>query len=506
MTTPASVPRRARRAGRRSRAGWIGAALVVALQFAGCATGSLPGSPERVTDREAAAPSPLAAAMQCTSDLLTQHGVRGLSIRLDAVDGSAAPADAGRWLADAVARIGWPSGVALFPASQSPAAQSPTVALQATFDAPAAAGAPLLLTLTPYDPHSRAALAGGATGLALLDGDGPARFIAFGQAFSIAAATTRPAALRALVDAAAIDLVGRLARVPYWTCLGLDGQQPAVIELVQDWYDALAADPAAVIGYFQHQLRHRRVYDGPVDGAVNDAFKDAVAGARASLGLAAEPKLTLDFFRAYLDAPPGTLTAGMPATGVPAAGAPAASAPSVPVANRPGVPAMGAPVATGAAGSPAAGPGGSAAATPDLPLALSVRAANDARRFARGESILLAVRASRDAHVYCFLQDEQRQILRFFPNRFQPNARVASDAPLLLPGAMQYQLEMNRRGITETVACFATWREVLADLPPAIAGTDLSPLPVASLEQVRSAFARAAGGTFAHDVFELRAR
>jgi hypothetical protein len=106
--------------------------------------------------------------------------------------------------------------------------------------------------------------------------------------------------------------------------------------------------------------------------------------------------------------------------------------------------------------------------------------------------------------VYCFLQDEKRRIFRFFPNRFRRDSRVGPGEGLQLPGAQGFVIEMNKRGVPETVSCFATDRDVLAQLPAGVNAGDFDALPVASLEQVRSAFARAANGALAHDTFQIQ--
>ena len=124
-------------------------------------------------------------------------------------------------------------------------------------------------------------------------------------------------------------------------------------------------------------------------------------------------------------------------------------------------------------------------------------------RFKPGEQIKLLVTTSDDAHVYCYLQDETRRILRFYPNRFSKSALVRADAPLALPGKMRFEIVANSRNVAETVACFASERDVMAQLPAAVVGTDFSSLPATSFDQVRSAFARVAGSTLAEASFRV---
>ena len=66
------------------------------------------------------------------------------------------------------------------------------------------------------------------------------------------------------------------------------------------------------------------------------------------------------------------------------------------------------------------------------------------RLLTRGQ--LLTVRPSRDAFVYCFHEDENRKITRFFPNRFHRDSRVDAAAGVQLPGSMRFEIVMNSRG------------------------------------------------------------
>ncbi len=311
--------------------------------------------------------------------------------------------------------------------------------------------------------HNTAALFERGAGL-----EGRAELRKFGVSYSLPSGADdgRLPALRALVDVAAIEVFGRLAKLPYWTCLGATIADPKIAAEVQDWYDAMAAHPAEIVGYFQRQLQLRRLYTGPVDGVVNAAFKDAVARYREGLGLSREAKLSLDFFQAYLSADHRSLATRL---------APAATAAAAPIAA-------------------------------DAPLALRIAAAGEAQRFGRGEAVQLTVQPNRDAHVYCFYRDENRKITRFFPNRFQRDSRVPASAGLQLPGAMRFEIVMNARGAPEAVTCFATDRDVLAQLPTNVGADDFAPLAVTNLDQVRNAFLKVAGGALGQDSFQIRAR
>ncbi len=123
--------------------------------------------------------------------------------------------------------------------------------------------------------------------------------------------------------------------------------------------------------------------------------------------------------------------------------------------------------------------------------------------FKPGERIALRIQPSQDAYVYCYLQDENARIVRFFPNRFQKSALVKADAPLQVPGTMAFELVANPQRVRETVACFASERDITAQLPASAVGTDFDNLPVASLDQLASSFAAAGGADLVQASFPI---
>jgi hypothetical protein len=193
-----------------------------------------------------------------------------------------------------------------------------------------------------------------------------------------------------------------------------------------------------------------------------------------------EPKLSLDFYSAYLRADHEQAKKRL-------------------AALTPREPAQ--PQAPGAPGAPSA-PG-----TPGTaPIALTIAPASGRTRFAAGEPVDLVVTTSTDAHVYCYLRDEDGKVARFYPNRFARDSMVRAGVPLALPGKMRFQLVANDKGIPETVACYATPRDLLAQLPPAVVGSDFDALPVRSLAEVGQAFAATSPQPPARGEFQIDVR
>lgn len=307
--------------------------------------------------------------------------------------------------------------------------------------------------------------------------DGDAEYKKFGINFGLTVSRNegRAQALRTLVELAAIELMGKLTKVPYWICLGADPESDEVVREIHDWHYSMSVNDE-LVGYMQKQLRLRGAYAGEIDGETSEEFEQALIGYRKRLGLSDEAVIDEDLLRTYwrmhhrqvaMLAPRATKTAAQaPANAPAAATAQAAKAPPV--------------------------------------MAIEVRAPQ--KTFAAGEPILLSVSTTREAFVYCFLEDEDRKIRRFFPNRFVSDPRVAAGKPLALPGAMPFALQMNDRGEAETVACFATQRDVLAQLPRNAAGADFDALAVRSLADIRGAFAAVTQNQFAEGVFHVHAR
>lgn len=494
------------RSKRRARRSAAIAIATICLQLVGCATIEAPGPAGSPASSPSIAASVLEPAVRCMDGLLLDHGVGDLTLVLTTgSDGDRqSQAQVGGHLAATFSdmtrrshaiRLVMPGADLQRPAGVSGPTAAPAAgrqfALRASF-APnlgvTEQGQSLGLELSLLNIGDMSVVPGSGRYSEISLRAGPAGFTKFGQAFGVAAATTSASATRALVEIASIELVGRLARLPYWTCFGLDDGNQAVAAEIQDWYDGLAARTDELIGYFQRALRQRRLYGGPVDGNPDPEFIEAVARTRESLGQPREPKLSLEFFRAWLNADAAALLAAAPP--------PPPSPPSPPGPN------VAAPEVT---------PIPAAVVTPvpfaaAQPLHLQVAAEGNARRFARGQPVSLAVRPSRGANVYCFLHDDEGKIVRFFPNRFQPDSRVAPDAVLRLPGSDRFRLVMNAQGVTETVACFATERDVLVELPGDLGQADLVPLQARTLDQVRAAFIDVSGGVLGQQIFELRAR
>jgi peptidoglycan hydrolase-like protein with peptidoglycan-binding domain len=260
-------------------------------------------------------------------------------------------------------------------------------------------------------------------------------------------------ALRNLMEIAAIELVGKLTKTPYWLCLGADPNKEEIKDEVYDWFYELVADKK-IVAYFQQQLHFRNVYNGPLDGVYNSELTQAVSAYQSALGMEANGNVGLELFSALLNKP---------------------------------VPALAKPVSQ-----------------PTKPVAMAIALADGPwQALLPGAEFAVEVKPAADAHVYCYYQDEHRQVQRIFPNRFQRDTLVRAGATLRLPGNMNFKLTASRDGNNEKLACLSAPRNIVAQLPALVKGADFTDLPVDSLDAVQEAFRAAAGSALAVAVLEI---
>lgn len=291
-------------------------------------------------------------------------------------------------------------------------------------------------------------------------------------------------ALRNMVELAAVELFGKLLKLPYWSCIGAGPDNAEVRDEIEDWFIGMERS-GELTAFFQQQLRNRGFYDGPSDGRVTPALRQAVAAYRQGVGLGTEAVVDLPLFSRFITAPfppppaqafrdgaaPQLVRVPVPAPTPTPAPAPAAAAP-VPAASNAATP----PAVTTAA----------------TPLTLRLEPLAEAPGAA---SLSFRVHPSAAAYVYCYAQDAAGSMQRIFPNRFTPDPMVEPARPLVLPGTQGFKLPP--AGL-RSVACLAAPREVYADAPAALRWGDFQALnAVGGYEQLQRMFEAMARGPVA---------
>ncbi len=266
-------------------------------------------------------------------------------------------------------------------------------------------------------------------------------------------------ALRNLIELAVIEISGKLTKTPYWKCLNSDPTQKEIINEIDDWWFNLVSDNT-VVAYFQKQLGNRGFYNGPVDNQFNDLLTEAIINYKKGLGLAdTSGDLTPQFFNDLLNQ------------------------------DIPEPPAIVADVLDD-----------------NQPLLLDINYEKSIARLSPGEEFSLKVTPSDDAHVYCYYQDDKQKIQRFFPNRFATNSFVKGGISILLPGSAPFKMFASKSGNMESLACFASRKDVMSELPVDLKATDFENLNYSTLEAIQSEFAKILGNQLGGQYFDIKVK
>lgn len=250
-------------------------------------------------------------------------------------------------------------------------------------------------------------------------------------------------ALRNLIELGAVELVGRLFKLPYWTCLKIDSTAAEVVREVDDWYFAAEAH-GELTAFVKNRLRLRGYYKGPVDDKVDAPMVQAVAAFKRSEGLTPDSELDLELFKRLL--------------AFPAPKAVASVSPSLAAATT----------------------------SPAKSLGVDIDLSTPSGKLNKGGSFEIVVRNSSDAYVYCFYQDDSGSIQRFYPNRFAKDSFMLAGASLRLPGKTPFKFHASKKGLAERIACYAAEQDVLMQVESLRRSHDFEPIKVASLKEIGS--------------------
>jgi curli biogenesis system outer membrane secretion channel CsgG len=260
--------------------------------------------------------------------------------------------------------------------------------------------------------------------------------------------------VRTLLDLSTIETLGKLTAVPYWRCLGAPSTNKAMMEQARGWYENMSPQQRRV--FVQRALAGKGLYQGSIGGdADSPEFRQSVGAYQASHGLLADGYVTFPLYLALIDDD--------------------IQLPPEPDGN---------PVAQ-------VRPDPQAQETP-LQLSLTTPRGENAK-YKVGDTLSLTLQVTQDAFAYCYYQDSAKQVVRLFPNRYQPNALLSANAPFTIPGVKaQFEIVLEQPGNTEEVLCLASKQELGINLPDSLKGEDLTPLGISSLDGIVTAFKRAA--------------
>ena len=275
--------------------------------------------------------------------------------------------------------------------------------------------------------------------------------------------------VRDLIELGTIELLGKLAKVPYERCLQAEASAPGALQADEGRFEDMSTEQR--IRFVQQRLAgladpadfaHRAYYNGPVNGLTDSATRDAIARYRRQAGLIANAEIDLDLYHSLAHAP-----AAAPALSPVAADQPAPvqslSVPSTP-------PQLG-----------FSSPDGTAWGT--------------AASFRIGSVLQFVLGANQRVHAQCFLRNQNQTVYRIFPTAEQPDGTLSPGRPTLIPTAdAPMQIILDTPG-KEEIGCISAAGPLRAGSALPLQALGLAPLPgVHSLQAVFEQYQQAQGG------------
>ena len=255
-------------------------------------------------------------------------------------------------------------------------------------------------------------------------------------------------AVRSLIELSLIEVVGKLAEVPYWRCLSIEQTNPEMVAEAKSWFDAMSQEERVV--FTQRALASKGYYSGAINGIYDGSTRAASARYQADHSLIADGRINFQLYQSLINA---DLALGQK------------PAPAKPVAAKDAAP---------------------------VPLALDLVTSKGKAPVYKVQDLLrLTVTSTQDAFVYCYYRDHAGNIARIFPNRFQPDPYAIAGRTFAIPSAnSNFDIIFEKAGAEEEVICLSSYKEVGLTLPDRLKTADLMPLPVASLDELVSNFKR----------------
>ncbi len=313
-------------------------------------------------------------------------------------------------------------------------------------------------------------------------------------------------ALRALIELSAIELIGKLAKLPYWQCLGLDPAHEEIRNEISDWYYQLT-QMGLLHSTMKAQMYLRGYFVGDINEELTEDYLLAILRYKQRLGLPLEAAVDIDFYTAFLNETPQSVPAERLAyvannkhslyedvfeinrrqneEAQAKLEAKAERGESYKSKRRKGAKKkVKAKVAVSE--KPVAA---------QKPLQLLVADVQNRESYAPGDEIEMMISSSVPGYVSCYFQ-RGPEFVKVFPNRFSTNGFVSSKGAIYMPDSTEYSF-IAEQGVNERLLCYLTTREITSDLPSRVAVEDFSTLQVSSQTELDAAYKRATNGRYA---------
>ncbi len=289
--------------------------------------------------------------------------------------------------------------------------------------------------------------------------------------------------LRALIELSAIELVGKLMKIPYWKCLGLDPEHPEIQREISDWHYQLT-QTGIIHSLTKIQLYLRGYYTGPIDEVIDADYQNAVLAFKQRLGLPLEPGVDLDFYSAFLNQTPDSIDPNVLAyvkkhKKLDSDKKRKQTTKDLEIAASKPVPVQ----------------------VSDAPIELNIDSTSVTDAYQAGDDVFLTIKSNTNGYVNCYLESGGI-FARIFPNRFSPDGFISSKGLVSLPDSPAYSVTADTDG--EMIHCMLTTKPVNTDLPSALRIADFEALPITSKSEITGAYNKATAGRYGEATYTIK--
>jgi len=255
-------------------------------------------------------------------------------------------------------------------------------------------------------------------------------------------------AVRTLVQLGLIELVGKWTKVPYWTCLEIEGNNPAFRSQLREWYDKTPRPD--LVRFIQAGLMGSGHYQGDINGQENEGLRSGIAKYQTDRSLVPNGNVSFEVYE--------SLMLG-----------------KVNLSSMPAEP-----------------PKAAVTVAPTSPIDVRLVATNEKTGvgYKVGDDMKLSLSISRNGYPYCYYRDAGGVIAQIYPNRFQPDKQAQGNQPIAIPPVAEtaeqarFTLTFEKAGSEEEVMCLASDADISSLLPKEWQVKELTPMKARSLEEI----------------------
>ena len=307
--------------------------------------------------------------------------------------------------------------------------------------------------------------------------------------------------LRGLIELSTIELVGKLVKIPYWKCLGMEATHPDIANEISDWFYQLSTTNI-LHKTLKIQLYLQGLYNGPIDETITQEYLQGILQLKQRLGLPLNTNIDLEFYSEFLNQTPITVS-------------PSKLAYVQKELEKEGMEqklemslvdqaalnqAKGVKSPSSKNLEDETGLADSSTSVAKATIGLAIVSDKDVSSLVPGDEIRLGIQADIDGYVSCYFQ-QGNAIAKIYPNRFSETTLLASSDALVLPNNEAFSFLVGETA--ESIHCYITTEPVEQALPDSLRLDDFSPITIDSPQILLDAYRNASDGEYGYAQFQL---